>query len=86
MLHCSPVGLLTVVRRAAISRRSRCCDRAGSCLSPKEVEDPGLQEIRPYLQDSLWTTVGPDGAELLLTLAESGVLSRCSPAAPSWQQ
>ena len=52
-------------------------------LGTKGVEDPGLQEIRPYLQDSLWTTVGPDGAELLLTLAEFGVLSRCSPAAPS---
>jgi Caspase domain len=36
---------------------------------------PGLEELRPALLDSLWTTFAPDAAQMLFDIAEQGVTS-----------
>lgn len=36
---------------------------------------PGLEELRPALLDSLWTTFAPDAAQVLFDVVEQGVMS-----------
>ena len=36
---------------------------------------PGLEELRPALLDSLWTTFAPDAAQMLFDVVEQGVMS-----------
>jgi hypothetical protein len=50
--------------------------QAWSLLRPRGWQlHPGLEELKPALLDSLWTTFAPDAGQRLFDLVESGVMS-----------
>lgn len=50
--------------------------QAWSLLRPRGWQlHPGLEELKPALLDSLWTTFAPDAAQRLFDLVEQGVMS-----------